>query len=350
MNQKYAGWLLLTLIIISSLIPLAAVCAFAADYRFPIGNLNLSSHSIYNATNVNATSLYASGSKACTVANMLCGSASVGAGWTNTTTMIYTTDINDLVGIGDTTPDAQLDVQSSSAETKGLIVQGATSQSANLQEWTNSGGTPLSYITATGAFSTSSCSMTATYTSCGSFAISTSKGAYFGSGNNNGYIPSGSSSSQFIAGVNANLTNTPAFIFKTTKFLNDTENIVSFRNVDTEKASIRANGLASFQSLAVTTVPAACSVGYFLTQWNGTTATCAAATAQNFSIGGGWTNTSVMTTTTLNVNITGISYVSNVTLGTDKCVKTSSGGKLCGNSTCTTLYSPNGLSKVEACN
>jgi len=37
-----------------------------------------------------------------------------------------------------------------SASTKGLIVQGATSQTANLQEWQNSSGTALSYIDASG--------------------------------------------------------------------------------------------------------------------------------------------------------------------------------------------------------
>jgi hypothetical protein len=38
-----------------------------------------------------------------------------------------------------------------SASTKGLIVQGAASQTANLQEWQNSSGTILAYITASGA-------------------------------------------------------------------------------------------------------------------------------------------------------------------------------------------------------
>jgi hypothetical protein len=32
------------------------------------------------------------------------------------------------------------------------------------------------------------------------------------------------------------------------------------------------------------------------------------------------------------------------------CVYLPSGGRLCGNSTCATLYSPNGVGKVEACN
>jgi len=39
----------------------------------------------------------------------------------------------------------------------------------------------------------------------------------------------------------------------------------------------------------------------------------------------------------------------NVT-GTSACIYLPTGGKLCGNSTCSTLYSPNGVGKVEACN
>ena len=36
--------------------------------------------------------------------------------------------------------------------------------------------------------------------------------------------------------------------------------------------------------------------------------------------------------------------------GTDNCVELPGGGKLCGNTTCTVLYSPNGQSKLEVCN
>jgi hypothetical protein len=59
-------------------------------------------------------------------------------GWTNTTT---TTSTQRLVGVIDTTPDAQLDVQTRNATTIGLIVQGATSQSANLVEAKNTSAT-----------------------------------------------------------------------------------------------------------------------------------------------------------------------------------------------------------------
>jgi hypothetical protein len=55
------------------------------------------------------------------------------------------------VGIGsDTTPDAQLAVDSSASSKVGLILQGAASQTANLQQWQNSGGSTLSYVDSSG--------------------------------------------------------------------------------------------------------------------------------------------------------------------------------------------------------
>lgn len=54
---------------------------------------------------------------------------------------------NDGVSIGsDTSPDAQLAIDVPSSTTIGLSVQGAASQSANLQEWQDSDGNVLSYI------------------------------------------------------------------------------------------------------------------------------------------------------------------------------------------------------------
>lgn len=49
-------------------------------------------------------------------------------------------------GVGTSSPGAQLEVATQAAATKGLIVKGFTSQSANLQEWQNSAGTALGYI------------------------------------------------------------------------------------------------------------------------------------------------------------------------------------------------------------
>lgn len=50
------------------------------------------------------------------------------------------------VGIGTTSPGAMLQIDSSAATTIGLIVKAAASQSANLQEWQDSGGNVLSGV------------------------------------------------------------------------------------------------------------------------------------------------------------------------------------------------------------
>jgi hypothetical protein len=71
------------------------------------------------------------------------------------------------IGISDTTPDAQLDVQSSIATTIGLIVQGATSQSANLQEWQDSSGGILSLIDSGGDFIHTSATKSGNYLEAG---------------------------------------------------------------------------------------------------------------------------------------------------------------------------------------
>jgi hypothetical protein len=60
------------------------------------------------------------------------------------------------VGIGNTSPGAKLQVDTVAAATKGLIVKGAASQSANLQEWQNSGGTALASMDANGNLSAAS--------------------------------------------------------------------------------------------------------------------------------------------------------------------------------------------------
>jgi len=56
------------------------------------------------------------------------------------------------VGINTTTPSALLHVNAESTGTKALIVQGATSQTANLTEWQDSSGTALSFVNASGGF------------------------------------------------------------------------------------------------------------------------------------------------------------------------------------------------------
>lgn len=60
------------------------------------------------------------------------------------------------VGIGNTSPGAKLQIDTTVATTKGLIVKGFTSQSANLTEWQNSAGTVLSAVNSAGDFTNSS--------------------------------------------------------------------------------------------------------------------------------------------------------------------------------------------------
>ena len=56
-----------------------------------------------------------------------------------------------LVGVGDVSPDATLEIKPSGTTTVGLIVQGASSQTANLAEFQNSSETSLVSIEADGS-------------------------------------------------------------------------------------------------------------------------------------------------------------------------------------------------------
>jgi hypothetical protein len=60
------------------------------------------------------------------------------------------TDVKTNVGIGTNSPGARLQIDTGVAATKGLIVRGSGSQTANLQEWQNNGGTVLAYVAANG--------------------------------------------------------------------------------------------------------------------------------------------------------------------------------------------------------
>ncbi|MBA3550603.1 hypothetical protein H0W32_00100, partial [Patescibacteria group bacterium] len=55
------------------------------------------------------------------------------------------------VGVGTTTPSAKLHI-TGSADAKQLIVQGNSTQTANLQEWQNSNGSVLGYVNSAGSF------------------------------------------------------------------------------------------------------------------------------------------------------------------------------------------------------
>ena len=62
------------------------------------------------------------------------------------------TDVKTNVGIGTNSAGARLQIDTAVAATKGLIVKGFISQSANLQEWQNSGGTVLASLDSAGNF------------------------------------------------------------------------------------------------------------------------------------------------------------------------------------------------------
>jgi hypothetical protein len=70
------------------------------------------------------------------------------------TSTALTINTGGAIGIGDSSPGAQLQVTSSSAATKGLIVKGFSSQSATLQEWQDSSGATLASVTPKGELST----------------------------------------------------------------------------------------------------------------------------------------------------------------------------------------------------
>ena len=59
---------------------------------------------------------------------------------------------NGTVGINTTIPLGTLDIRPISASNKGIVIKGAASQTANLQEWQDSAGTVLANIDSTGRF------------------------------------------------------------------------------------------------------------------------------------------------------------------------------------------------------
>lgn len=81
-------------------------------------------------------------------------SGAAGATITNwdTTCQKMFLDASGRVGINETAPGAQLQVNALSASTKGLIVKAFASPTANLTEWQNSSGTVLGSMSGTGSF------------------------------------------------------------------------------------------------------------------------------------------------------------------------------------------------------
>lgn len=89
-----------------------------------------------NSVNTNASSLFL-------------GANSAAWGLTLASTGNYFTG---NVGVGTTTPYGKLSVENGTAATVGLVIKGASSQTGNLQEWTNNAGTVMSKIDKDGQF------------------------------------------------------------------------------------------------------------------------------------------------------------------------------------------------------
>jgi hypothetical protein len=84
------------------------------------------------------------------------------------------TNPNGSIAVGSSTPfayGARLEVTATSAGHRGIVVRGAASQSANLQEWQNSSGTALFAIQPTGRMTYPSGEMTATTATGGSASL-----------------------------------------------------------------------------------------------------------------------------------------------------------------------------------
>ena len=64
--------------------------------------------------------------------------------------------VTNSLGVGTSSPGAQLQVTTAAAATKGLIVKGVASQSANLTEWQDNTGAVVAAVSPTGAFTGSS--------------------------------------------------------------------------------------------------------------------------------------------------------------------------------------------------
>jgi len=86
------------------------------------------------------------------------------------------------LGVGISVPAAQLHVTTAAAATKGLIVRGASAQSANLQDWQDSAGTVLSAIRSNGAIQPASLTDSAAANNSIYYSTTASKLVYKDSG------------------------------------------------------------------------------------------------------------------------------------------------------------------------
>lgn len=126
------------------------------------------------------------------------------------------------IGIIEDTPNAQLHIQNDTATDIGLIVEGAASQSANLQEWHNNASTVLASVSSAGAFTvpnlTDSALTSGRVTYAGASGILSDSANMTFDGNKLSLATSGSSGGLAI-GTSANLYETSAGILATTSQL-----------------------------------------------------------------------------------------------------------------------------------
>jgi len=133
-------------------------------------NLTSGSKNIIIGTDIDAPS--ATTDNQLNIGNIIFGTGVSGTGST----------IAGLIGIGTTSPGAQLQVTSTASGTIGSIIKGATSQSANLAEWQNSSATVLASISSGGNLTLPS---TGLIGFTGGTAVTTSNYSMYGDGSAN---------------------------------------------------------------------------------------------------------------------------------------------------------------------
>jgi hypothetical protein len=148
---------------------------------------------------------------------------------------------SNTIGINETIPGAQLHVATAAAATKGLIVKGASAQSANLQEWQNNAGTVLAYVDLSGRIYAS-----------GNFTVADNAGLFYRDGRVG--IGTGTSTPVFgceysnymrpiiLSGYPDGAGSIGTIINTSNSYANATAKLLSVQSNGTEKFAIFSNG------------------------------------------------------------------------------------------------------------
>ena len=160
-----------------------------------------------------------------------------GQSWNNTKSTIgtyYNTDGGNL---------PQLSVFPISAGDKGIIVRGYPSQTANLQEWQDSSGNILAYITSSGSFN-----------SAGQVAVV--NGPVFNNTNNDGYMRPWTSTGSMVIGPHPS-GSVSNVILKVKGIASQTGDLQQWQDSSANiLAKIDASGIETVQGLVVSSQPA----------------------------------------------------------------------------------------------